>query len=133
MGHRLRAQAVAAAQESGGRGVGPDPVFPSRWRPDGRRGRFGGLVLGADPAPAMAERTGDAQAAKTLTSLSLAFGAGDRIGHCRPVPAHEVHDTQTLCFLLLPLRSIHSPPAPMQVPQIGAFSSSAMPRRYAAP
>lgn len=133
VGHCLGPQAVAAPQEGGDRGVRPNAVLPRRRRPGGRRGRFGGLVLGTNPAPAVAERTGDPQATQAPASLPFAFGAGDRVGHRRPVPAHEVHATQTLCLVLLPLRSIHSPPAPMQVPQIGAFSSSAIPRRYAAP
>lgn len=85
----------------------------------GRWWRFGGLVLGADPAPAVAEPARNAQLAQTLAALSLALGAGDRIAHRRPVPAHAVHATQTLCLVLLPLRSIHLPPAPRQVPQIG--------------
>jgi hypothetical protein len=95
---------------------------------------LGGFVFSAYPAEPAAELARQEQRAEALTFGALAFGAGDRVGHARPVPAHVLQGTHLDCFFESPFWSIHSPPAPIQVPQIGfCFGSSfATFRRYAA-
>lgn len=110
-------------------------VKPRRGRASRRGwGLFGGFVCPADQTEAAAEPARQEQRAETLTFGAQAFGASDRVGHARPVPAQVLQGTHLDCFFESPFWSIHSPPAPIQVPQIGFClgSSFATFRRYAA-
>jgi hypothetical protein len=81
-------------------------------------------MFAANDAPAAAEPAREEHRAEPFGTRAMALGAGDGVGHVRPVPEHVAQGTQTDCAGELPFWSIHSPPAPMQVPQAGGSGCS---------
>lgn len=83
------------------------------------------LIVPPDPAQPTTELTAQKQAADALTLPAPALRTLDGVGHALPVPWQFVHGTQVRSRSRVPLSSIHSPPAPRQVPHTG-FSSLPM-------
>jgi hypothetical protein len=88
---------------------------------------LGGLVVAADVAHAVAERTRHLEMADDLSATPVAFWAVKPVSQeATPVPLHVGHVTQRRFLNFSPFPVSHHPPSPLQ-PEHGFGSLLAMP------